>query len=74
MIFADKWFDNTDEWNLITPFYYSIVTFSTLGFGDISPKLSSYGGQLIVMFEVLIGYLSLGGLISIFANKLARRA
>lgn len=71
---GEKWFDNAGEWNWITAFYYSIVTFSTLGFGDIAPKLSSSAGQLTVMLEVFLGYLGLVGLISIFANKLARRA
>lgn len=52
--------------------YYSIVTFSTLGFGDISPI--SLESKHWVMIEVTTGYIMLGGLISIFANKLARRS
>lgn len=71
---GEKWFSNADEWHWITPFYYSIVTFSTLGFGDIHPIVGSFLGELTVMVEVFLGYLGLGGLISIFANKLARRA
>ena len=59
-------------WNLFAPFYYSIVTFTTLGFGDITPKV--WWLQVIVTCEVIMGYVMLGGLISIFANKLARRA
>ena len=55
-----------------TYFYYSIVTFTTLGFGDITP--SNWLGEAAVILEVIIGYVMLGGLISIFANKLARRA
>jgi hypothetical protein len=53
-------------------FYYSVVTFTTLGFGDIVPKCGWL--QLWVMLEVILGYIMLGGLISIFANKLARRS
>ncbi|KPK87743.1 hypothetical protein AMJ80_11785 [bacterium SM23_31] len=71
---GECWFENYGEWNWITPFYYSIVTFSTLGFGDISPKLGNTIAQFTVMFEVFLGYLGLGGLISILANKLASRA
>jgi len=52
--------------------YYSIVTFTTLGFGDIKP--ATVEGSFVVMIEVLLGYVMLGGLISILANKLARRA
>jgi uncharacterized protein YjbI with pentapeptide repeats len=55
-----------------TVLYYSIVTFTTLGFGDIVPlnNLAAY----LVATEVLFGYVMLGGLISIFAGKLSRRS
>jgi uncharacterized protein YjbI with pentapeptide repeats len=55
-----------------TTFYYSVVTFTTLGFGDIVPKthLAAY----LVISEVTCGYMMLGGLISIFAGKLSRRS
>jgi hypothetical protein len=56
----------------ITMLYYSVVTFTTLGFGDITPK--THIGALLVMLEVVIGYIMLGGLIYILATKLARRA
>jgi hypothetical protein len=52
--------------------YYSVVTFTTLGFGDIVPKTNL--AALLVMAEVILGYVMLGGLISIFATKLARRS
>ena len=54
--------------------YFSVITFTTLGFGDISPHLQNRSAQGWVMIEVIIGYIMLGGLISILANKLARRA
>lgn len=59
------------EFNLLTTFYYSVVTFTTLGFGDIIPKTSA--AALVVTLEVIIGYIMLGGLITIFASKLSRR-
>ncbi len=52
--------------------YYSVVTFTTLGFGDIVPTVEWV--QRWVMVEVVLGYIMLGGLISIFAVKLARRS
>ena len=52
--------------------YYSVVTFTTLGFGDIVP--SQPWARFVVALEVVFGYIMLGGLISIFANKLARRS
>lgn len=51
--------------------YYSVVTFTTLGFGDIVPVTAK--ASWWVMAEVVTGYVMLGGLISILANKLARR-
>ncbi len=55
-----------------TPYYFSIVTFTTLGFGDITP-LNGWAAFWITL-EVILGYIMLGGLISILANKLARRS
>jgi hypothetical protein len=52
--------------------YYSGVTFTTLGFGDINPRTELAAG--LVMTEVTMGYIMLGGLISILANKLGRRS
>jgi hypothetical protein len=45
---------------------------TTLGYGDVIPV--STGAQMIAMLQVLLGYIMLGGLLSIFSNKLARRA
>ena len=56
----------------LSPFYYSVVTLTTLGYGDVLP--STLGGQVVAMLEVSIGYVMLGGLLSIFSNKMARRA
>jgi uncharacterized protein YjbI with pentapeptide repeats len=55
----------------ISPLYFSVVTLTTLGFGDVVPQ--TIGGQIVVMLEVSTGYIMLGGLLSIFSNKLARR-
>ena len=62
------------EAHWFTPFYYSIVTFTTLGFGDVVPDITNGMMQLCVTLEVILGYLMLGGLISILATKLARRS
>ncbi|WP_206483269.1 pentapeptide repeat-containing protein [Thalassotalea sp. G2M2-11] len=53
-------------------FYYSVVTFTTLGFGDITPINSLAMG--VVILEVIIGFVMLGLLISILANKVASRS
>ena len=55
-----------------TSFYFSIVTFTTLGFGDVVADNTL--ARILVTLEVIFGYVMLGGLISIFANKLASRS
>lgn len=60
------------QWSFPTAIYYSVVTFTTLGFGDVIPKTQPAAWW--VMAEVIVGYVMLGGLISIFATKLARRS
>ena len=60
----------SDGW--LSPFYFSVVTYTTLGFGDITPANSL--GQAVVVIEVVLGYLTLGLLLSILANKVARRS
>ncbi len=57
---------------LFTMWYYSVITFTTLGFGDIAPLTTL--ARVLTMCEVGTGYVMLGGLISILANKLARRS
>ena len=52
--------------------YFSIVNFTTLGFGDIVAV--NRVARVLVTLEVVLGYVMLGGLISIFANKFARRS
>jgi len=51
--------------------YYSVVTFTTLGYGDVSPQ--TVVGQIILIIHISIGYLGLGALLSILATKFALR-
>ena len=56
----------------LSPVYYSVVTLTTLGYGDVLP--ASAAAQILAMAEVVMGYVMLGGLLSIFATKMGRRA
>ncbi len=64
--------DYGDHRTSLSSLYYSVVTLTTLGYGDVVP--ASSWAQLLAMLEVVLGYVMLGGLLSIFANKMARRA
>ena len=59
-----------DNW--MTNIYFSFVTLTTLGYGDIVP--TSAPARIVALLEVVTGYVMLGGLLGIFANKMARRA
>ena len=63
-------FGDNETW--ISPLYFSVVTVTTLGYGDALPV--SAVAQALVVVQVTVGYMMLGGLISIMSNKLARRA
>lgn len=51
-------------------FYFSFITITTLGFGDIIAKKGA--GEFVVTLEVLIGYMMLGVLMGIFTKKFIR--
>ena len=51
--------------------YFSVVTFTTLGYGDVSPVTTT--GQVVLIIHIAIGYLGLGALLSILATKFASR-
>ena len=52
--------------------YFSFTVFTTLGFGDITPK--NWVGEVIVVSEVILGYTTLGLLLAILANRVARQS
>ena len=51
--------------------YFSVVTFTTLGYGDVTPV--TVAGQAVLIVHTAIGYLGLGALLSILATKFASR-
>ena len=67
---ADVSYGDYETW--LSPYYYSLVTLTSLGYGDVLPM--SVTSQALAMVEVALGYMMLGGMLSIFANMMARRA
>ncbi len=71
--FSLGFLDYTNSANTwLTPFYYSIGTFTTLGFGDVTP--AHWVGEMVVIIEGISGYLTLGLILAILAKTVARRA
>ncbi len=71
-IYTQLGVDFGDHPTALSPLYFSFVTFTTLGFGDVVP--TGTWAQLAVMIEVSFGYMGLGGLLSILSCKMTRRA
>lgn len=57
---------------VLSPFYFSIVTMTTLGYGDAVPI--SVTAQIVTIIQVILGYAMLGGFLAILTDKIARRA
>jgi hypothetical protein len=58
----------TTKPGLLNGFYFSVVTFTTLGYGDIVP--GSGLGQVLAILEVCTGYVMGGLLVTILARRL----
>ena len=55
-----------------SPYFYSFATFASMGAGQAGPN--NFAAEIWITFEVIIGFIMLGGLISIFSEKLSRRS
>jgi hypothetical protein len=49
---------------LLRSMYFSVVTMTTLGLGDIYAQKSSYLGHALLMVQVILGYVLLGALVT----------
>ena len=47
--------------------YFSVITMTTLGFGDIHANPESWAGQALLIVQVMLGYILLGALVTRFA-------
>lgn len=56
-----------------TPYFFSLATFTNSSFHEDAFLLDN-AAYFWVSLEVMIGYLMLGGLIALFASRLAQRA
>jgi ribosomal protein S17E len=61
--------DFKDAIGLVASFYFSVVTVTTLGFGDITPKLTSTGLILAITSQVVSGVI----LVGLFLNSLSQK-
>ena len=52
---------------ILRPIYFSVVTMTTLGFGDMYANANSILGHLLLTIQVILGYVLLGALVTRFA-------
>ena len=52
---------------IVRPIYFSVVTMTTLGFGDMHAEKGSILGHVLLTLQVILGYVMLGALVTRFA-------
>lgn len=70
--FAYRFVDLAGADHAVDTLYFSVVTFTTLGYGDVLP--GSGAAKILVASEVVLGYMALGGMLSIISTKMGQRA
>jgi hypothetical protein len=58
--------------SFLTPYYFSVVTYTRLGSGGVEP--THWVGEIVLVCERILGFVTLGLLLSILANRVARRS
>ncbi len=67
-LFVDRSGIEVQPWLVpLRTLYFSIVTMTTLGFGDMYANAHSILGHLLLMLQVILGYVLLGALVTRFA-------
>lgn len=70
-IFTDDFVDISIDY--IQSLYFSVVTVTTLGFGDITPKLDEAPLLLVVTAQVFLGVVTIGLFLNSISQKLSDR-
>jgi hypothetical protein len=72
-VFGWNFFDYpTTVDSILTPYYFSVVTYTRLGSGGVTP--THWVGEIVLVTERILGFVTLGLLLSILANRVARRS
>ncbi len=58
----------TEGWSLLDSFYFSVVTLTTVGYGDLSPTTAA--GKVFTILYIFVGL----GIVLGFVNAVAERS
>ena len=61
-----------EDWSWVDSFYFSAITLTTVGYGDLSPTTTV--SKLFTVFYIFIGISLIGALLNEFLKRHARRA
>lgn len=61
-------YNQMEGWSLLDSLYFSVVTLTTIGFGDLSPSTAT--SKIFTIFYIFVGL----GIILAFVNTVAERA
>jgi voltage-gated potassium channel Kch len=56
-----------EGWRVIDAFYFTVVTLTTVGYGDLSPQTDA--GKLFTIAYILVGLGILGGFVALIADQ-----
>lgn len=70
-LFLSSSFESISNLNFIQALYFSIVTVTTLGFGDIIPNLNSNPLLVCIIIQVTLGVLNIGLFLNSISNKIS---
>lgn len=64
-------FHSLEEWTWIQSFYFTVVTISTVGYGDVVPTNDTT--RIVVSFFILIGVAVGAGIISLYGSSIVKK-
>jgi len=70
-LFLSSSFKSISDLNFIQALYFSIVTVTTLGFGDIIPNLNNNPLLVCIIIQVTLGVLNIGLFLNSISNKIS---
>lgn len=74
-LFAAVFFTNVEGWTTVEAIYFSMVTMSTVGYGDLAPTIwySRLVGVAFNLVGIILVFVQVGGVMGLFAKPLFDR-